>query len=480
MSARKKSMLYTAAENDDSKMLKILLASEANIEIICNGFTALHIASYHGHHQIVKLLLDHGAKVNDSELSKQTPLSSIVASNVAANIEYDGWNSSLAAMKTIRILIRYGADINCHPFPLCQAVQMGRLHLVKLLLKKGANTKVIDRGEQTPLLHACEQFDAENMLEILRCLLEISADPNHKEPLITLCRAYAVDSSEKQIAFLEVLIKYGANIDVKTGRGEILLMMVSKQESYPVDHNIEIIRTLLKFGADPEVVNDEDESAILFAAINANVDVVLLLFEYGDNINFRNKQGRQLRGKGGHVKKSILCAPTTGRFRRYSGIHLRAAAAVSHSDDNTGGRGPRRHSEQGLTSMRRCRVSSQGLQTANTMALKKPGKEDYTTPKAYRPIALLNTLGKAVESIMARKITYLAEKYNLLPSTHMGARRGRSTESTLELLTEQVHTVWGQGKNKVATLLSIDVSGAFDTVSHPRLLHNLRKRQIPQ
>lgn len=115
-----------------------------------------------------------------------------------------------------------------------------------------------------------------------------------------------------------------------------------------------------------------------------------------------------------------------------------------------------------------------------TIALKKPGKPDYTTPKAYRPIALLNTLGKALEFIMAKKITHLAEHHDLLPKTHMGARRNRSTESALELLTEQVHEVWGQGDDKVATLLSMDISGAFDTVSHPRLIHNLRKRRIPQ
>lgn len=62
----------------------------------------------------------------------------------------------------------------------------------------------------------------------------------------------------------------------------------------------------------------------------------------------------------------------------------------------------------------------------------------------------------------------------------MGGRPGRSTETALELLTEQIHTVWGVGNDKVASLLSIDVAGAFDTVSHQRLLHNLRKRRIPE
>jgi exonuclease III len=116
---------------------------------------------------------------------------------------------------------------------------------------------------------------------------------------------------------------------------------------------------------------------------------------------------------------------------------------------------------------------------ANTITLKKPGKGDYTTPKSYRPIALLNTIGKIMESIMSKKIAWLAETHRLLPDTHMGCRKGRSTETALEMLTEQIHTVWGKGTDRVATLLSLDVAGAFDTVSHDRLIHDLRKRKIP-
>ena len=117
---------------------------------------------------------------------------------------------------------------------------------------------------------------------------------------------------------------------------------------------------------------------------------------------------------------------------------------------------------------------------ATTVVLKKSGKDDYCVPKSYRPIALLNTMGKIMESIMAKRISHLAEEHSMLPVTQMGARKGRSTESALELLTEQVHTVWGQGADKVATLLSMDVAGAFNTVSHERLISNLRKRRIPE
>ena len=51
---------------------------------------------------------------------------------------------------------------------------------------------------------------------------------------------------------------------------------------------------------------------------------------------------------------------------------------------------------------------------SNTVILKKPQKPSYDTPKAYRPIALLNTMGKVLEKLVARRISKAAETYNLL------------------------------------------------------------------
>ena len=116
---------------------------------------------------------------------------------------------------------------------------------------------------------------------------------------------------------------------------------------------------------------------------------------------------------------------------------------------------------------------------ATTIVLRKPDKPDYTELKAWHPIALLNTLGKALEAIVVGRIWYIAEKYQLLPRAQYGCRRQRDMTTALELLTKQIHTVWGQGRDKVATLLSLDVSGAFPNVSHDRLLHNLRKKGVP-
>ncbi|KAI3053336.1 hypothetical protein CBS147353_11489 [Aspergillus niger] len=60
----------------------------------------------------------------------------------------------------------------------------------------------------------------------------------------------------------------------------------------------------------------------------------------------------------------------------------------------------------------------------------------------------------------------------------MGGRRGVSTEQAIHLLLERIHTTWKIAPSHIASALFLDVSGAFDHVSHKRLLHNLRKRGI--
>jgi hypothetical protein len=75
------------------------------------------------------------------------------------------------------------------------------------------------------------------------------------------------------------------------------------------------------------------------------------------------------------------------------------------------------------------------------IALKKFNKNDYTNLKAYRPITLLNTLSKALKSIIVKRINNLAETHKLLSKTQMSERRSKTCETTLELLTKQIHIV---------------------------------------
>jgi ribonuclease HI len=112
-----------------------------------------------------------------------------------------------------------------------------------------------------------------------------------------------------------------------------------------------------------------------------------------------------------------------------------------------------------------------------TLVLRKPNKPNYTKPNAYRPIALENTLGKVLESIVAEHISYLCETFNLLPKHHFGGRPGRSTEDAMLILSESIYRAWKDGN--VFSAILMDVSGAFNNVHHARLVHNMRKRKIP-
>ena len=112
-----------------------------------------------------------------------------------------------------------------------------------------------------------------------------------------------------------------------------------------------------------------------------------------------------------------------------------------------------------------------------TVVLRKPSKPDYTKVKAYRPIALENTLGKIMESIMAENLSYITETHELLPPHHYGGRPGRSAEDAMMILSESIHQAWKE--KKVYTAVLMDVAGAFNNVHHERLVHNLRKRRIP-
>jgi hypothetical protein len=57
----------------------------------------------------------------------------------------------------------------------------------------------------------------------------------------------------------------------------------------------------------------------------------------------------------------------------------------------------------------------------------------------------------------------------------------KSTEHALHTVTAKIYDRWNQGTSgQVASLLLLDVSGAFDNVSHKRQLHNLWKRKVDE
>ena len=77
-----------------------------------------------------------------------------------------------------------------------------------------------------------------------------------------------------------------------------------------------------------------------------------------------------------------------------------------------------------------------------TIVLRKLKKSDYINSKTYRLIALLDIISKALKSIMIKRLSDIVETHCMLSNAQMRARRKWFMISTLDLLVDQVHTVW--------------------------------------
>jgi len=124
------------------------------------------------------------------------------------------------------------------------------------------------------------------------------------------------------------------------------------------------------------------------------------------------------------------------------------------------------------------KVYIDGWHEVITCVLRKPGNPRYDVPKAYCPIALLNTTAKLLTSIVEEEVSHLTEKHQLLPVTHFGGRLGRTTTDSLHLLTDTIKAAWR--RKQVVSVLFLDVEGVFPNAVKDCLLHNLRKRRIPE
>ena len=62
----------------------------------------------------------------------------------------------------------------------------------------------------------------------------------------------------------------------------------------------------------------------------------------------------------------------------------------------------------------------------------------------------------------------------------MGARKNRSTLSALTLLAATIKSAWAMRRDFIVSMLSLDISGAYNNVPHKRLLYIFRAKGFPK
>jgi len=102
----------------------------------------------------------------------------------------------------------------------------------------------------------------------------------------------------------------------------------------------------------------------------------------------------------------------------------------------------------------------------------KPHKPDYSLPKAYHPISLLECCGKLLEKIIAKRILSDAHTYDILPNSQFGSHDYHCATDTALCL---VHHAQAAVKcHFVASVILFDISGFFDNINIERIVHIFR------
>jgi len=96
---------------------------------------------------------------------------------------------------------------------------------------------------------------------------------------------------------------------------------------------------------------------------------------------------------------------------------------------------------------------------------------DKTCINNYRPISMLSNFSKILEKIVKNRLITFLEKHELLSKQQFGFRPGLGTENALYSATHFIKNALDNSKKVIAIFL--DLSKAFDTVNHKKLLNIL-------
>jgi ankyrin repeat protein len=233
-------------------------------------FTNLIIASYFGHREIVKLLLEKGAKIEASDNEGWAPLS---------------WAAKNGHDAVVKLLLTKGANVEANGSrgcaPLLWAAKNGHDAVAKLLLAQGANIEVKDSEHgETPLLWGAKNGHD----DVVKLLLEEGADIEAMDDIGGTPLSWA--AGEGHEAVVKLLLGTSANIEAKDGIDGTPLSWAAKLEQ------VSVIKLLLEKGADIEAKDSRGETPLSWAAEEGHEAVVKLLLEKGANIEAKDNCGR--------------------------------------------------------------------------------------------------------------------------------------------------------------------------------------------
>jgi ankyrin repeat protein len=255
--------LTDATQRNDIQEVQRLLSAEYKGNYLIDeernqaGACAVHIAVFLGFSNILQVLLQAGAKINQTLVGGETPL--------------------------------------------YLAVQENRIEIVRLLIKEKADVNLQKTDGATPLFCASQ----ENRVDIMRLLIK-DGKANVNQAMIDTITPLHIAAIRGNIEAVYILIKEGkSNINLQEKNGATPIY-------YAVQENkIEIVRLLIKEKADVNLQTTNGETPLFIAATQGFLDYIVLLVQAGADVNLKRTDGATplyIAAQNGHVKTVLtLC-----------------------------------------------------------------------------------------------------------------------------------------------------------------------------
>jgi len=198
--------LTLAAREGDVEMARVLVSANADINAAAgDGKTALAVAIFNGNYDVASFLVDNKADVNKADAQRFTPLFWSVDRRNMETAPNFPWMVTADPMPLIRKMLDAGANPNAvvnntprarmregsprivFATALMRAAFAGDLDLVKLLLERGADPKIISKDSETMLsaaaglafIHGYHRGKSpEERLQVVKLFVQLGNDVN--------------------------------------------------------------------------------------------------------------------------------------------------------------------------------------------------------------------------------------------------------------------------------------------------------------
>ena len=228
------SPIHLAGYHKHQDIMKLLIKSGANLNALDGaGYSPLTSAVYHGNLEIVSLLIDYNLDINKADGNGWSPI--LIAAS-------KGWNDIFS------FLIKRGSDINSKEpngwSTLNMCISRGEFKMVKLLIDSGVDVNLPNKIGSTPLAYAVNNGKMEIQYDIASLLIERGASTNIKLRSGRSLLHMAADGGYYYM--IQLLLANGAKIGTKDRNGNSPTEAIMKLEKIDKFKTLLLHQTLFK------------------------------------------------------------------------------------------------------------------------------------------------------------------------------------------------------------------------------------------